>query len=256
MADNALYQRLRYVVAALVLIVLVGSAGYMFVEGWSFQDSFFMTVITLSTVGYGETNELTAQGRAFTSVLIFFCLLGMSVWTASFTSVILEGDISGRFERSRTLRMIANLKDHVVICGSDAMAQAVVEKLVRKRKSIVIVDNRTDGVDRLLRRFRKVHFVEGVATNEMKLSEANVLEANTVIAAMEDDVDNLMVGIGCKDLGAQIRVIARSNDPNIANSMRKAGIDEVISPMHLCGQRVGELMSRNPERQEADLVTA
>ena len=82
----------------------------------------------------------------------------------------------------------------------------------------------------------------GRGTNELNLAEANVFEADTVIAAMESDIDNLLVGIACKDLGVDIKVIARSHDSTIANSMRKAGIDAVISPHQLCGDRIAQLV--------------
>ncbi len=242
MFQDRIAHRLALVVAALVVLVVVGTSGYVIVEKWSVTDSFFMTVITLSTVGYGEINELSPAGRCFTSVLIFFCLCGMTIWTASLTSVIVEGDVSGRYERSRVARMISKFKDHVIICGSDAMAQAVIEKVVQDKTPIVVIDDQADGIDRIKRRFKTPLIVNGRGTNELKLAEANIFEANTVIAAMESDIDNLLIGIACKDLGIDIRVIARSHDATIANSMRKAGVDAVISPHQLCGDRVAELV--------------
>ena len=242
MFHDRIAHRLTLIVTCLVVLVAVGTFGYVLVENWSIADSFFMTVITLSTVGYGETNELSSVGRLFTAILIFFCLCGMTVWTATLTSVIVEGDISGRYERSRVARMISKLRKHVIICGSDAMAQAVIEHVAQDKTPLVVVDDRSDGIDRIKRRFGSTYFVEGKGTNELKLAEANVFEADTVVAAMESDIDNLLVAIACKDLGADIKVIARSHDHTIANSMRKAGADAVISPHQLCGDRVAELV--------------
>ena len=242
MLHDRLARRLVLIVVGLIILVGAGTLGYVVVEGWSIADSFFMTVITLSTVGYGETNELSYLGRQFTSVLIFFCLFGMTVWTAALTSVIVEGEVSGRYERSRVARMISKLKNHIIICGSDAMAQAVIERVVLDNKPLVVLDDNQETLDRIQRRFSTPLYVTGRGTNELRLAEANVVEADTVVAAMDSDVDNLLVGIACKDLGAKIKVIARSHDVTIANSMRKAGIDAVISPNQLCGQRVVELV--------------
>ncbi len=138
---HRIVHRLATIVLILVLLIGAGTVGYVIVEKWSVADSFFMTVITLSTVGYGEINELSTSGRLFTSVLIFFGLCGMMIWTATITGVIVEGDISGSYERSRINRMISKLKNHVIICGSDAMAQAVIEKVVRDKKPLVVVDD-------------------------------------------------------------------------------------------------------------------
>ena len=90
--------------------------------------------------------------------------------------------------------------------------------------------------------FAALHTVEGSPTNEMVLAEANVLAASTVVAAMPSEVDNLLIGITCKDIGEQVNVVAKSNDPLLGNRMRKAGIDEVISPSQLCGDHIAQLI--------------
>ena len=138
--------------------------------------------------------------------------------------------------------MISKLKDHVIICGSDSMAQALIERLVRKRIPVVMIDDDKSKIDALKQRFRQLFVVEGNATNELTLAEANVFSAHSVVAAMHSEVDNLLVGITCKDMGQEIAVYARSNDALLGNRMRKAGIDEVVSPSQLCGDRVADLI--------------
>ena len=227
----------------MLALVVFGTFGYVAVEGWQPADGLYMTVITLSTVGYGETNELTASGRNFTSLLIFFCLVSMTYWSASLTSFIVEQELSGQFARKRAIKMISQLKDHVVICGTGPIAKALIERLIRKRVPVVLVDENKQELDQLKRQFRRLHVLEGSPTNEIILAEANVIEAKTVVAAMPSEIDNLLVGITCKDLGGEVAVIARSNDPLLGNRMRKAGIDEVVSPSQLCGQHMAELIT-------------
>ena len=235
-------KRLVKVLIALTLLITMGTIGYVIIEGWSPADGFFMTVITLSTVGYGETQPLSPTGRSFTAVLIFFCLVTMTVWTAALTSFIIEQDLSGQLLRRRMLKMISKLKDHVVVCGTEPMAAALIERLVRKRIPVVLVDDDEAQLEKLQRRFRRLHVVLGNPTNELILAEANVLSASVVVAARSSEVDNLLVGITCKDIGEDVRVYARSNDPLLGNRMRKAGIDEVISPSQLCGDHVASLI--------------
>ena len=242
MLNDLLIRRLVHVLFAVIFLILFGTAGYTLLEGWSWGDGFFMTVITLSTVGYGEVQELTPTGRGFSSVLIFMCLIGMTCWTAALTSFVVEGDLSGRYTRRRTLRMIEKLKGHVIVCGSDTMAQAVIERLMKQKQQVVLVDNDETQIERLRKRFRRLLVVVGKATNELTLAEANVLSARAVVAAMESEVDNLLVGITCKDIGANIAVYARSNDTTVGNRLRKAGIDEVISPARLCGNHVADMI--------------
>jgi len=244
--------RILYSATALAVLMTVGTIGYVAIEDWSAADGFYMTIITMSTVGYGETNELTPEGRTFTSVLIFFCLVTMTYWSASLTSFILEQELSGAYLRRRMLKMISKLKNHVVVCGSDPMAHALIERLVRKRVDVVLITDDTAAIEVLKKRFRRLHIVEGSPTNELTLAEANVFGAKTVVAATQSEVDNLLVGITCKDIGPNVAVYAHSNDPILGNRMRKSGIDEVISPAQLCGAHVATLIMSPPATAESN----
>lgn len=223
-------------------VVAFGTAGYCVVEKWSIADSFFMTVITMSTVGYGETNELSSSGRVFTSGLIFLSLISMTGWTAILTSFIVGGDLGGKFQLRKTIRMINSFKDHTIVCGCSQMSQAVIERLAAKRAQVVVIDADGSRLGDLKKKFRRIEVIEGDATSELNLAKANILSAKHVVAAMDSAVDNLLIGITCKDVGEDVSVIARSNDFAISNRMRKAGIDEVISPSQLGGQRATDLI--------------
>ena len=235
-------RRLARVILAVAALVIVGTLGYSIVEGWSLADGFYMTVITLSTVGYGEPQPLSPQGRTFTATLIFLCLLCLTWTTATLTSILVEDDLSGRRYRRRVLKMIEKLKGHTIVCGSGLMSQAVVERLMRKRASVVVVDSDTDQLAALSQRFRNLITIDGDATSELTLAEAGLMSARDVVAALDSDVDNLMIAITCKDMGQDIGVFARSNDSSVANRMRKAGVDEVVSPNQICGDRFAELV--------------
>ncbi len=241
--DNPLFGRLLKVVTCVVVLVLSGTTGYALIEGWSFSDSFYMTLITLSTVGYGETHPLSADGRLFTYFLIPACLITMTYWTAVLTSFMVEGELSGYFTRRRTARMIEALKGHTIVCGSGPIAAAVIERLVRRKTQLVVIDDNQEQLAALKKRFRRLLIVEGKGSDELQLAKANVLDAANVVAAMESELDNLLIGITCRDMGGDICVIAKSNDLTIANRMRKAGVNEVISPNQLSGERVCELLT-------------
>ena len=202
---------------------------------------FFMTIITASTVGYGETHELSSIGRVFTAALIVLCVICMTLVTASLTSFILEHDLSGNFARKRMQKMIAKLKNHTIVCGCGPMAEAIIERLVRNRVSVVVVAEDKEKLEALGRRFRKLLFSRALPPTSCCWPKAGVLKASNVVAALESEVDNLLVAITCKDMGRNIAVFARSNDITIANRLRKAGA-EVISPNQLCGDRIAGLI--------------
>jgi voltage-gated potassium channel len=236
------FRRVVFAAYWMMGLVALGTLGYVCVEGWGVADSFFMTVITISTVGYGETNSLSSDGRVFTSGLIFVSLISMTGWTAILTSFIVECDLSGHFQHKRTSRMISELKNHTIVCGTGQMAQAVIDRLIRKRVDVVVIDSNTEQLAALQKRSRRLLVIEGEGSDEMNLAKANVLEAAYVVAATESELDNLLIGITCKDMGTNVTVIAKSNNLAIGNRMRKAGIDQVISPSQLGGERVTEMI--------------
>ena len=238
--DDPTIRRLRTQACLLVAVFALGAFGYWWIEGWPYSDGLYMTAITVSTVGYGETGPLSPAGRSFTAILIFFCVVLMTCFSATLTSFIIEGDLSGRYIRRRMLKMISEMEGHVIVCGADQLAQVVVEQLMRKRNQVVVVDDREDQLKKMKRRFRRLQYVVGKGTCEVALAEANVLSASSIVAAMESDVDNLLITIACKDIGTDISVIARANDAAIANSIRKARVDELISPNVICGNRMAE----------------
>ncbi len=167
----------------------------------------------------------------------------MTWWSAALTSFVVEKDLGGSLQRKRMRKMISELKEHTVVCGAGLMAEAIIERLIRARISVVLVDIDTSRLAELKRRFRKLLTVEGNPTDELVLSQANILNAHHVVAATDSEVDNLLISITCKDMGPDIRVIARSNDFTISNRMRKAQVDEVISPCQICGDRVADLIA-------------
>jgi len=244
MFDNQILMRRMFACCALIAaVLLLGTFGYMAIEQWNVGDSFYMSVITLSTVGYGETHALTPIGRLFTTGLIFSSVAGLSVWTASLTSLLVEGDLTGAFQKKKAKKMVAALKDHTIICGSGMMATAVLQELVQKGLPVVVLDDNAANLENIRRRYPRVPIIQATAVDELALSDAGVLVAKNVIAAMTSDFDNLMIAMTCKDLGTQIKVVARSQDQRIASRMLKAGVDNVICPFQLCGQMAAGLIS-------------
>lgn len=122
------------------------------------------------------------------------------------------------------------------------MGLAVIERLIEKRTPVVLIEKNQERLEDLRRLYPKLLTIHGSATNELTLAEANVLEAKHVVAAMDSEIDNLLVAITCKDMGHEIEVFARCNDTTIANRMRKAEVDEVISPSRIGGTRIAELI--------------
>lgn len=220
----------------LVALIVTGCCGYAAIEGWPLMDSLYMTVITLSTVGYGETQELSQVGRIFTTMLISAAVVLMACWTAGINSAIISDDLSGAFRKRKELKMISRLFDHTVVCGGGVFAQTVIEKLVRQQKEVVVVTNVAEQIQRIKRLFPNVPVIEEDPTSELAMFDANALSAKYLIVAAENDFDNLLITITGKGLGNEMKVISSAQSGELANRMLKVGADEVICPFVLAGE--------------------
>ena len=244
-------QRLSKVLLFMALVVFAGTFGFAFIEGWPLFDCFYMTVITLSTVGYGETHDLTVTGRIFTSCLILFSMFSLAAATASLTSMIVRGDISGAFQKKKERKMISRLAKHTVVCGGGTLGQTVTDRLVRDGKSVVRILNNEHEIELARRLHPKVPIVVGEATNEMCLADAGIFKAAAVVAATQSDFDNLLITITCKSLGKKLKIYASADSTEIAGRILKVGADQVICPQQIGGIRIASLITTETSQPES-----
>lgn len=233
-------------------LLAVGTTGYMWVEGWSFGDAFFMTVITLSTVGYGETHPLSSAGRAFTALLI---LSGVFSFAAAATSA-LRGFVSGELVRSlrerRRERRMHQLSDHVVVCGYGRMGRLVCRELRERKLPFVVVDREEAKVSREL---PDALVIEGDATQEECLRRAGIERAKTLLILMPKDADNLFVTMSARLLNERLFIVARAEDPATESKLKRAGANRVVAPYLLGGAHVVQSVLRPTLLEFIDLAT-
>ena len=136
--------------------------------------------------------------------------------------------------------MAEMLQGHTIICGSGTMAKTILEILVRKQVSVVVIDNDPEELKVIRRRYPNIPVIESPAIDELALANANILDAKTVIAALDSDFDNLMISMTCKDIGSNVKVVARSDDVQVASRLMKIGVEKVICPYQLSGQHAAD----------------
>ena len=224
-------------------LVVFATCGFVIIEGWSFLDSIYMTLITLSTVGYGEAQPLTTNGRAFASLLVTVSLVSMACWTAGITSVFVSGEVSGRFQRQRELKMISKMNEHTIVCGGGTIATTIIRRLCANEKPVVVVTSDQAKVDAIKRVAPNACVVFDDPKSELAMADANILSAKYLIAAVESDFDNLLITITGKSIGTDIHVISCAQSTELASRMLKVGADEVICPQIIGGEHVAELIS-------------
>jgi len=235
--------RLWRVVLLIVLLFLAGVAGYMIVEGWGLTDAVYMTVITLSTVGYGEVHPLSTHGRIFT---VFLILLGMGTFIygiSTITAFILEGELGGYLRRKKVKSKIAKLEDHFIVCGSGDIARYVARELRRSGRDYVIVDN-IDVINRPPDAAEGELWLNGNPSEDRVLLEAGIERAGGLISALDTDRDNLIVVITARSLNPKLRIVTRAVDEYCEAKLAKAGADAVVSTEFIGGMRMASELVR------------
>jgi len=224
----------------MIAILLVGTIGYMLLEGWNCFDSLYMTVITLTTVGYGETHELSRIGKVFTLILILvgagllFYIIGM------IAEFVVEGQIREVLGRHKLEKQIKKLKDHYIICGYGRVGQTVCDIFSSKSLKMVVIDKDSDRIEQL--RKNGLLYVEGEATNEDSLIEAGIGRAMTLVSALGSDVDNLYVTLSARGLNPELFIIARSGSTGSGSKLLRAGADKVVSPYRIGARRIARMI--------------
>jgi voltage-gated potassium channel len=228
----------------LAAVVLMGAAGYHMVgEGrWSWFDCFYMTVITLSTVGFAETlegmNEIP-EARVVTISLIILGSGTLLYFISSLTALIVEGDLQGILRRRSMERSIGTLSEHVILCGIGTTGWHIATELRAVGVPFVVVDSDRERLDELNEEFGdELLFVCGDATDDHVLDLAGVERARGVISALNDDKANLFVTISARALNPTARIVAKSIEPSTERKLKRAGADAVVAPNYIGGVRL------------------
>ncbi len=220
----------------LFLWIILGTIGYVLIEHWNILDAFYMTIITISTVGFGEIHPLSNPGKIFTSVLIIVTLGTVFYVFTMFGQFFIEGEITGVFSRSRREKKMEKLKNHYIVCGYGRIGRNVVEGLKREEVPFIIIDSNNE----LRSEFEEKNYfyIIGDATEESILKMAGIERAKAVISLLPTDADNLYVAITTKGLNPDVKFITRAVDERAEIKMKKVGVDHVISPYKIAGSRI------------------
>ncbi len=246
--QGAHFAGLMYGLALLALVHVVGTVGYKYI-GYphaSWIDSFYMTFITVATIGFGETVDLSnhPMGRLFTVGIAIVGIGSMSYLFSTFVALLLESDLNAAFRRKRMEKAIAKLTGHYIVCGIGRVGSNVAHELIKTQRSIVVVEKDRTTLDQWLEHHPSALYLHEDAADDDALRTAGVMSAAGVFAVTGDDSHNLMVSLSVKLLNPKARVVARLHDIRNAKKARKAGADEIVSPDFTGGMRIASAMVR------------
>ena len=242
--------RKKFIFAGIALgaVLSVGTIGYWFIgdKHHSLLDSLYMTIITISTIGYGEIISLTGNpgGRLFT---IFVALSGIGVlfyMLTNFTAFVVEGELKDSFWRRKMEKMAGNLEDHFIVCGAGSVGAHIVNELDATKRPYVIVDVDKSNIEKLSKALRSQIIIEDDATDNSTLLRAGIDKAIGLFAVTGDDNQNLVICLTAKQLKPDVKVVAECYEIKNIEKMKKAGADAVVSPNFIGGLRMASEMVR------------
>jgi voltage-gated potassium channel len=228
----------------MAMVYVVGVIGYMLLYDWNFTDASFMTIITVTSVGFGEVRPLDPAGRWFTSGIILAGIGFLTYGITNLTAFLVEGELGEVLRRNRMENQISKLRDHHIVCGAGRIGTHIAREFSALGQPVVVVDQDARALDELMEHCRGVLVVSGNATDDNVLRKAGVERAAGLASALASDADNLFVTLSARQMNPSLRITARVDNEESAAKVLKAGADKVVCPAHIGGQRMASELLR------------
>jgi voltage-gated potassium channel len=233
------FARFRLPAVLLAFFIAFGTAGYLLIERWSLLDSFYMTIITISTVGFTEVHPMDTPGRLFTSVLIVGGVGTMLYGFGVFAETLSEGHFL-EFRRVRRLeRQVKALRNHFIVCGYGRIGSQVVSEFEHFKQPYVVIDSNSDAIDRL-RQEDRLH-IEADAASEEVLREAGIEHARALISAVDSDERSVYITLIARNMNPKLWIVARASRAASIRRLELAGANHAVSPYVMAGHRMAEM---------------
>jgi len=234
--------RFLFIVGLLGVILVIGTAGFVLIDGYSWFDGFYMTLTTISTVGYGEIRPLSRGGRVFNSFLIMFGVSALFLAFGAMTQTIIELELQDRYGKRRKRRMIEQMHDHFIVCGFGRVGRNASYEFQRAGIPFLVVDRNDERIAKATE--AGMLAIAADATRDSSLREAGILRAKGLIAALPSDAENLFIILSAKNLNPGLTVVTRASEEEAEEKLRRAGADTVFTPYAITGRQLADSLLR------------
>ncbi len=227
----------------LIMMIFIGITGYSLIEGYEFIDAVFMTIITISTVGFRELQPLSQTGKIFTVFLIIFSFGIFAYALSTLTRHLVDGVFHNYFKHKKVKKRIDKLDQHVIICGYGRNGKQAAKESLDHGFDVLIIENKTEVIDQIIENPRLM-FIQGDATQDEVLLAAKIDKARALITTLPNDADNLYVVLSATDIQPDLKIISRASDDNSDKKLRRAGATNIIMSDKIGGQRMAKLVAQ------------
>jgi voltage-gated potassium channel len=245
--------RIRNAIIALAIAIVFGTIGFRLIEGWSLADSFYVTVQTLTTVGYGDLPPRSAAGRGFAIIVMLIGVGGVALAASTIVQSVVQSELISTFGQRRLSRRMKKLHHHYIICGSGRVGSHLVRDLERDQRSFLIIEN--DGSRAAEFSQRGFNVLVGDATLEDTLRDAGVERARGLAACLPNDADNVYVVLTARDLNPNLHIVARAAEEQAEAKLVRAGANHVVAPTIIGGHRMAVSLTKPAVGEFFDSIT-
>lgn len=245
--------RIRNAIIALAIALVFGTLGFKFIEGWTLEDSFYVTVQTLTTVGYGDIPPRTLAGRGFAIVVMLIGVGGVALAASTIVQSVVQSELVSTFGQRRQSKKMSKLRDHYVICGSGRVGSHLVRDLQSASEELVIIENDATRAAEFSQ--KGLNVLVGDATLEETLRAAGVDRARGLAACLPNDADNVYVVLTARDLNPRLHIVARAAEEQAEAKLVRAGANHVVAPTIIGGHRMAVSLTKPAVGEFFDSIT-
>lgn len=238
----------------LVGIIAAGTVGFVYLEGWSYFDAWYFTVIYLSTIGLGDLSPQTDAGRFFAVILAILGVGFVAFSIGQFSKIFVEMQVQKIFGRRKLEQSAKNIHDHYIVCGYGRIGKFICQELLKNKHAIVVIDRDPLVVDQLRADYSDVHALLGDATDESLLLEAGITRAKGLVTSTSHDAENVYIVLTARDLCPDLHLISVASDERAAEKIKRAGANSVVAPSRIGGDRIVQAILRPSVLDFIDLV--
>ncbi|WP_421874403.1 potassium channel family protein [Marinoscillum sp.] len=237
-------RRIKLAGLLFLTIILIGTVGFAYFSGGDWINAFYMTTLTLTTIGFHEVIDLSGSpaGRMFT---VFVAFSGIGIFTyfiSNLAALFIEGDIRRSFYKRKMEKKISKMEDHYIVCGLGRVGRTIAEELAITRRAVVLADIEQDNLEDLPEELSELPWLVGDCTEEEFLNSLSIETAKGIFICTREDNTNLVICLTARQLSSSIKIVVRSKDVNLTNKLKRAGADNIISPNHIGGIRMASEM--------------
>ena len=246
------FSKLYYFLLLLLLIMFGGTIGFVIIENWGWIDSFYMTIITISTVGFREVNELTMYGKIFTSFLIISSFGTFAYAITSITTYLIGGEYKRYIKEYKTMKEMKKMSNHVIICGFGRVGQQVAVDLKAHNNDFIVLERDKDILENKMN--DDIFFIQGDSTDDSVLERASIQNAKAIITCLPKDSENIYVVLAAREFNKEMIIVSRASSQSAVSKLKMAGATNVIMPDSIGGSHMASLIAHPDVMEFIDMI--